>query len=144
MDLQTQTRIYLCVLNYLQEKGKCRAWNETRCPYGLVQVNYKDPNRINYTLIRSNVKVIDPNTTLIYSCPVLLPGQDEATSVFVAPNGLEINVGDVLSSAQAGGIMHKVNDTTSTGKVGVGNWSPESDRCLGAFTTKVDCCPLNS
>ena len=101
----------------LQEKGRCRAWNETRCPHGLVQVDYTDPNRINNTLIKSNVKVVDPNTTIIYSCPVLLPGQDDATSVFVAPRGLGIKVGDVLSSAQAGGVMHKVNDTTTTGKI---------------------------
>ena len=101
----------------LQEKGRCRAWNETRCPHGLVQVDYTDPNRINNTLIKSNVKVIDPNITIIYSCPVLLPGQDDATSVFVAPRGVGIKVGDVLSSAQAGGVMHKVNDTTITGKI---------------------------
>ncbi len=101
----------------LQERGTCRAWNETRCPNGLVQVDYTDPNRINNTLLRSNVKVIDPNTTIIYSCPVILPGQDDATSVFVVPRGLEIKVGDVLSSAQAGGVMHKVNDTKTLGKI---------------------------
>ena len=115
-----------CCLVSLQEKGKCRAWNETRCPHGLLQVNYKDPNRINNTLIRSNVKVIDPTTTIIYSCPVLLPGQDDATSVFVAPRSLGIKVGDVLSSAQAGGVMHKVNDTTTTGKL-----------CMSKIQTKI-------
>jgi len=78
-------------------------------------VDYTDPNRINSTLLKSNVKVIDPNTAIIYSCPVLLPGQDDATSVFVAPRDLGIKVGDVLSSAQAGGVMHKVTDTTNTG-----------------------------
>ena len=103
----------------LQEQGKCRAWNETRCPHGLVHVDYSDPNRINNTLIRNNVKVIDPNTTIMYSCPVLLPSQDEATSVFVAPKGLGIKVGDVLSSAQAGGVMHKVNGTTTAGKISI-------------------------
>jgi len=80
-------------------------------------VDYADPNRIKNTVIKSNVKVINPNTTTVYSCPVLLPGQDEATSVFVAPRSLGIKVGDVLSSAQAGGVMHKVNDTTTTGKI---------------------------
>ena len=100
-----------------QEKGRCRAWNETRCPHGLVQVDYTDPSRINSTLLKSNVKVIDPNSTIIYSCPVLLPGQDDATSMFVAPRGLGIKVGDVLSSAQARGVMHKVNDITNAGKI---------------------------
>lgn len=46
----------------------------------------------------------------------MLPGRDDTTSVFVVPKDLEINVGDVLSSAQAGGLMHKVNWTTDTGK----------------------------
>jgi len=81
-----------------------------------VTVDYTDPNRIENTLLRSNVKVIDPNTTIIYSCPVMLPGRDETTSVFVAPRGLGIRAGDVLCSAQAGGVMHKVNLTSNTGK----------------------------
>ncbi len=83
----------------------------------MVQVDFTDPNRINNTMLQSNVKVIDPNTTIIYSCPVILPGHDDATTVFVVPSGLKINVGDVLSSAQAGGVMHKVNDTTTIGRI---------------------------
>ena len=34
----------------------------------------------------------------------------------VAPRSLGIKVGDVISSAQAGGIMHKVNKTASVGE----------------------------
>ena len=37
--------------------------------------------------------------------------------MFVAPRSLGIKAGDVLSSPQAGGVMHKVNETTTTGKV---------------------------
>ena len=81
-----------------------------------MKVDYKDPNRVENTLLRSNVKVINPNTTIIYSCPVTLPGDDDTASVFVAPRGLGIEAGDVLSSPQAGGVMHKVNETTATGK----------------------------
>ena len=83
----------------------------------MVEVDYTDPNRIENTLLRSNVKVINPNSTIIYSCPVMLPGRDDTTSVFVAPRGLGIKVGDVLSGAQAGGLMHRVNLTTNTGKI---------------------------
>lgn len=36
--------------------------------------------------------------------------------MFVAPGGLDIRDGDVLTSAQAGGVMHKVNMTTNIGK----------------------------
>ena len=82
-----------------------------------MEVDYTDPKRIDNTLLRSNVKVIDPNTTIIYSCPVLLPGRDDATSVFVAPRGLGIKTGDVLSSAQSGGVMHAVNETSTIGKI---------------------------
>ena len=80
-------------------------------------MDYTDQNRIENTLLRSNVKIIDPNTTVIYSCPVTLPGDDGTTSVFVAPRSLGIKAGDVLSSPQAGGVMHKVNETTTTGKI---------------------------
>ena len=38
-------------------------------------------------------------------------------SVFVVPRDLGIKVGDVLSSAQAGGVMHKVNDSSTIGKI---------------------------
>ena len=99
-----------------QEEGKCRSWNETRCPHGLVKVDYTDPKRINNTVLRSNVKVIDPNTTIIYSCPVLLPGRTDVTSVLILPRSLGIKAGDLLSSAQAGGVMHTVNETTFAGK----------------------------
>jgi len=58
---------------------------------------------------------MDPNTTIIYSCSVTLPGDDGTTSVFVAARSLGIKAGDVLSSPQAGGVMHKVNETTTTG-----------------------------
>ncbi|PFX25774.1 Tenascin-X [Stylophora pistillata] len=100
--------------NYVEE-GKCRSWNETRCPHGLVKVDYTDPKRINNTVLRSNVKVIDPNTTIIYSCPVLLPGRTDVTSVLILPRSLGIKAGDLLSSAQAGGVMHTVNETTFAG-----------------------------
>lgn len=82
-----------------------------------MKVDYKDSNRIENTVIRSNVKVINPNTTTIYSCPVVLPGDDDAMSVFVVPRGLEIEAGDVLSSPQAGGVMHNVNETSNSGKI---------------------------
>jgi hypothetical protein len=82
----------------------------------LVHVDYTDKSRINSTQLRSNVKVIDPNISTIYNCPVLLPGKDEITSVFVAPRELGIKVGHVVTSKQAGGMMHKVNQTNHLGK----------------------------
>lgn len=114
--IRKRCNLNLLVWSLIKEKGECKAWNETRCPHGLVQVDYADPKRIENTLLRSNVKVIDPNTTVIYNCPVHFPGREDTTSIFVAPRGLGIKVGDVLTSAQAGGLMHKVNDTATIGK----------------------------
>ncbi|XP_068732633.1 uncharacterized protein [Montipora capricornis] len=96
------------------EQRKCRAWNETQCPLGLLKVDYKDTKRIENTMIRSNVKVINPDIATIYRCPTS-PDMDDRMSVFVAPRSLGIKIGDVLSSPQAGGLMHKVNETTNTG-----------------------------
>ena len=80
-------------------------------------MNYTSPNRVENTLLQSNVKVINPNTTTIYRCPVILPGGDDTMPVFAAPGSLGIKAGDVLSSPQAGGLMHKVNETTTAGKI---------------------------
>ena len=100
----------------LQKEGNCKAWNDTRCPHGLVKVDYTDSNRIENTMLRSNVKVINPNTTRIYSCPVMIPDAEGTTTLIIAPRSLDVKTGDVLSSPQAGGLMHKVNETTTAGR----------------------------
>lgn len=91
-----------------QEDGHCRAWNETRCPGGRVQVDYTDPQRLVNVLLAKNVKIVQPNTTIIYACPIMLEEQQKTALVFVAPKELDVKKGDVLCSPQAGGIMHKI------------------------------------
>ena len=55
-----------------------------------------------------NVKFVEPNETLIYACPVILPKQDTESLVLVAPRALKVKKNDILCSPQAGGIMHKI------------------------------------
>ena len=81
-----------------------------------MKVDYTDSNRIENTMLRSNVKVINPNTTRIYSCPVMIPDAEGTTTLIIAPRSLDVKTGDVLSSPQAGGLMHKVNETTTAGR----------------------------
>ncbi|XP_048576746.1 uncharacterized protein LOC5510655 isoform X3 [Nematostella vectensis] len=98
-----------------EEEGKCRSWNTTRCPDGFVKVDYSNTSRINNTVLHGNVIVIDANATTLYNCPVLLPGQDEATPIIIAPRDLGVKAGQIIASKQAGGIMHKVNQTDDIG-----------------------------
>lgn len=98
-----------------QEGSQCRAWNETRCPGGKVQVDYTDPKRVNNVELAKNVKLVEPNTTTIYACPVMLDRQEKVSLVFVAPTVLEVEKGDILCSPQAGGIMHKITAEITDG-----------------------------
>ncbi|KAL9982165.1 hypothetical protein ACROYT_G010976 [Oculina patagonica] len=92
----------------ITEDGGCRAWNETRCPGGQVQVDYTDHQRMNNVELAKNVKLVDPNNTIIYSCPVTMDEQQDMSLVFVSPKHLDIRESDILCSPQAGGIMHKI------------------------------------
>jgi len=88
--------------------GRCRGWNETSCPGGKVHVDYTDPQRVYNVELAKNLKVVEPNTTTIYACPVMLDKEDQVSAVFVAPKDLNVKEGDILLSPQAGGIMHKI------------------------------------
>ncbi|XP_022808829.1 uncharacterized protein LOC111345812 [Stylophora pistillata] len=92
----------------ITEENQCRSWNETQCPGGKIKVNYTDPQRKNNVEFAKNVKFVEPNETLIYACPVILPKQDTESLVLVAPRALKVKKNDILCSPQAGGIMHKI------------------------------------
>lgn len=62
---------------------------------------------------KSNVKTIDPNTTIIYACKSTI--LQESSTTFIGPETLDVNPGDVLSSAQSGGIIHKIRSTSNEG-----------------------------
>ena len=71
-------------------------------------MDYNDPQRSNNVDLAENVKFVEPNITVIYSCPVIMAQQEKISLVFVAPNVLNVQAGDILCSPQAGGIMHKI------------------------------------
>ena len=66
--------------------------------------------------LAQNVKFVEPNTTVIYACPVFMAEHKEMSLVFVAPEALGVQVGDILCSPQAGGIMHKIVAEVSDGE----------------------------
>ena len=105
--------LFLLLRLFLQVEEKCRAWNETRCPSGIIKVDYTDPSRMESVQFKSNVKTIDPNTTIIYACKSTI--LQESSTTFIGPETLDVNPGDVLSSAQSGGIIHKIRSTSNEG-----------------------------
>lgn len=99
----------------VEEQDHCRAWNETRCPGGRIQVDYTDPERVVHVQLAKNVKIVEPNTTIIYACPVMLKEQQKTSNVFVAPKEIDVKEGDILCSPQAGGILHKITKEVADG-----------------------------
>ena len=79
-------------------------------------MDYTDPERSDNVELAANVRFVEPNTTVIYACPVIMTQQKEVSLVFVAPKVLDVTVGDILCSPQAGGIMHKIVAEVSDGE----------------------------
>ena len=71
-------------------------------------MDYTDFQRVNNVQLAKNVKIVEPNVTIIYACPVILGGTERISPVFVTPKVLSVGEGDILCSPQAGGIMHKI------------------------------------
>ena len=78
-------------------------------------MDYSDPQRIKNVQLAKNVKIVEPNETVIYACPITSDVEEDPSLIFVAPRALDVKVGDLLSSPQAGGIMHKIVNTVNDG-----------------------------
>ena len=65
--------------------------------------------------LAKNVKIVEPNTTIIYACPVMLKEEQKTSNVFVAPKEIDVKEGDILCSPQAGGILHKITKEVADG-----------------------------
>ncbi len=90
---------------------RCYDWNESKCAKGFVHKNYADISRINQIVLMSNVKLINSDDLELYACPV------EDNLVIVAKQSrIKFRKEDVISSTQAEGIFHKIQDIISTGK----------------------------
>lgn len=91
-------------------------------------MDYTDLKRTNNVELAKNVKLVEPNITTIFACPVMMDEQGDITLFFVAPKVLDIKEGDILCSPQAGGIMHKISKVVDNGKTvegcGGGNICP--------------------
>ena len=79
-------------------------------------MDYTDPQRSENVELAENVKFVEPNTTVIYACPVIMAESKEISLVFVAPKVLDVQAGDILCSPQAGGIMHKITAEVTDGE----------------------------
>ena len=79
-------------------------------------MDYTDPQRSENVELAENVKFVEPNTTVIYACPVIMAERKEISLVFVAPKVLDVQAGDILCSPQAGGIMHKITAEVTDGE----------------------------
>lgn len=92
-------------------KGFCNTWNETRCPQGFVLKDYSDESRINNIVASKKLKLITGKEATLYKCPA------KRGSVIVAKKDVLIgNSGDIISSTQAQGILHKVSNVAYQGK----------------------------
>ena len=78
-------------------------------------VDYSDPQRIKNVQLAKNVKIVEPNETVIYACPITSNVEEGPSLLFVAPKALDVKAGDILSSPQVGGIMHKIVDAVNDG-----------------------------
>ena len=78
-------------------------------------VDYNDPQRIKNVQLAKNVKIVEPNETIIYACPMTWDVKEDPSLIFVAPKALDVKAGDILSSPQAGGIMHKIVNAVNDG-----------------------------
>ena len=78
-------------------------------------VDYNDPQRIKNVQLAKNVKIVEPKETIIYACPMTWDVEEDPSLIFVAPKALDVKAGDILSSPQAGGIMHKIVNAVNDG-----------------------------
>ena len=90
---------------------KCYDWNESKCSKGFVQKDYADNSRINQIVPKSNVKLINSEDLKLYACPI-----DDTLVIVAKQSSIKFRKDDVISSTQAEGIFHKIQDVTNTGR----------------------------
>ena len=119
-----------CYSESNNETTVCSTWNETRCPDGIVAPDYEDARRIENTVFSEGLRLVTPKERTLYYCPDF--GDVPHGRIMLAANGrLNVRPGDVVASAQAGGVFHKVNDVTRLN--GVTLMTAEAASLLDAF-----------
>ncbi|XP_019620139.1 PREDICTED: uncharacterized protein LOC109466754 [Branchiostoma belcheri] len=89
----------------------CHVWNEDQCPKGFIHPLYNDTTRIEKILIGHNVEYVPLEGNTLYRCPVR---SSWGATMFVNEGDLDIRIGQVLSSPQANGVLHKVEQVIKT------------------------------
>ncbi|XP_078681771.1 protein bark beetle-like [Branchiostoma floridae x Branchiostoma belcheri] len=92
--------------------GFCKVWNEDQCPKGFIHPLYNDTTRIEKILIGHNVEYVPLEGNILYRCPVRFSSW--GATMFVNEGDLDIRIGQVLSSPQANGVLHKVEQVIKT------------------------------
>ena len=91
------------------DTSACSTWNETRCPNGVVKPAYEDPRRIENTVFSEKLRDVKPEDSTMYYCSEY-DNPSEETQLLVASGRLNVKAGDIVASAQAGGIFHKLHE----------------------------------
>lgn len=107
-----------CFSNHGNNDG-CYTWNEDKCSNGVPTRNYRNENRIYNTVFKKNVKRVSKNT-LIYFCPYKLsdmPKDERQLFITMTKQKLSFKTGDIITSAQSDGIMHKVDHIITVGNL---------------------------
>ncbi|CAH1233157.1 TNC [Branchiostoma lanceolatum] len=92
--------------------GFCEVWNEDQCPKGFIHPLYNDTTRIEKILVSHNVEYVPLEGNILYRCPVRFSSW--GATMFVNEGDLDIRIGQVLSSPQANGVLHKVEQVVKT------------------------------
>ena len=95
----------------INNTSACSTWNETLCPNGVVNPDYDDPHRVENTVFSEKLHVIKPEDSTMYYCSEY-ENPSEETQLLVAAGRLKVNADDIVASAQAGGIFHKLHEVT--------------------------------
>ncbi|KAI8494760.1 hypothetical protein Bbelb_273650 [Branchiostoma belcheri] len=95
------------------EDGYCKIWDQNRCPKGFVYPLYNDTTRIEKVLTGHNVKYVPSDGDPLYHCRVRFSSW--GATLFIQEGELDVQLGQVLSSPQAGGVLHKVEQVVTEG-----------------------------
>ncbi|XP_078611889.1 uncharacterized protein LOC144882157 isoform X2 [Branchiostoma floridae x Branchiostoma japonicum] len=95
------------------EGDYCKVWDQSRCPKGFVYPLYNDTTRIEMVLTGHNVKYVPADGDPLYHCQVRFSSW--GATLFIQEGELDVQLGQVLSSPQAGGVLHKVEQVVTEG-----------------------------
>ncbi|CAH1233820.1 TNC [Branchiostoma lanceolatum] len=95
------------------EDGYCKVWDQSRCPKGFVYPLYNDTTRIEKVQTGHNVTYVPLDGAPLYHCQVRFSSW--GATLFIQEGELDVQLGQVLSSPQAGGVLHKVEQVVTEG-----------------------------